>query len=86
MEIYGVERVVKGMQFRHVGYSLQRKTLCWNVEAGVCRSLLGEVKWSHRWVRYCFFPVDGSYYDQNRLRGIADFCEEFTRRQKEGRL
>lgn len=43
---------------------------------------VGQVKWLSRWRRYCFFPEEGTVFEQDCLRDIAAFVEEKTRAHK----
>jgi hypothetical protein len=62
------------------------KTDIWHVVATQGDGYLGTVKWWGGWRRYCFFPADGSLYEQDCLRDIADFCETETRNYKAAKV
>ena len=65
----------------------KKKTLTWTVvpnkdnEDGSEASYveLGEVRWYASWRRYCFFPNEGTVFEQDCLRMIAAFCQRETR-------
>jgi hypothetical protein len=56
------------------GYTTKR----WHVIAKRGLVTLGTISWYSGWRRYCFYPHDGSSYEQDCLRDIADFCEQQT--------
>lgn len=54
-------------------------TKIWHVQTkGINPNILGEIKWYSGWRKYCFFPDEGSLYEQECLRDIAEFCEQTT--------
>jgi hypothetical protein len=59
-----------------------RKTQQWFVVAIQPGEAIAEIKWYPGWRRYCFFPFDGTLYEQDCLRDIANFCEEQTQLYK----
>lgn len=59
------------------------KTKAWRVVNTQHGAFLGWVKWWGGWRRYCFFPGDGTIFEQDCLRDIAEFCEAKTREHKE---
>ena len=44
---------------------------------------LGIIKWFSRWRQYCFFPVEGTIYNKDCLREIADNLEQLKIKNKE---
>jgi hypothetical protein len=54
------------------------KTKAWRILSKQHSSHLGWVKWWGGWRKYCFFPTEGSLFEQDCLRDIADFCESKT--------
>ena len=72
----------KWLDFMSLGRSPSGKTERWSVHAKQGGAALGEVKWYSGWRRYCFFPFDGSLYEQDCLRDIATFCEMRTMEQR----
>lgn len=57
----------------------KRKTDIWAVEREDTPGRpLGFIKWHGAWRKYCFFPEQGTLYDPNCLRQIADLCEDET--------
>ena len=54
------------------------KTDLWAIRALDGSGDLGAVKWFGAWRKYCFFPCDGTLYEQDCLRDIATFCETAT--------
>jgi len=51
-------------------------------KGGGLTSLLGIIKWFGRWRKYCFFPVEGTIYEETCLRDISQFIEEETKAHK----
>ena len=70
--------------FSHVGVSGSGKTDIWQVHtlAGV---KLGHVTWFTAWRRYAFRPFADTFYEQDCLRYIAQFCEDKTAERKAAR-
>ena len=71
---------VKYIEFSHRPRpSASGKTKIWDVLSYEDWEL-GEVKWHSRWRRYAFYPdrSDQTFFEQDCLRKIADFCEEQT--------
>jgi hypothetical protein len=62
----------------------QRKTNIYEVleKGGGLTSHLGEIRWFGRWRKYCFFPVDGTLYEERCLRDISQFIEEETKARR----
>ena len=66
--------------FRWIRFELEDvkdKTCVWSVftkDGGY----LGSVKWWSGWRKYCFFPANGSLYEQDCLNDIAEFLETAT--------
>lgn len=58
------------------------KTNIWDVLVKDGPALLGQVRWFGRWRCYAFFPEDGTVFERQCLRDIADFCEEETKEQR----
>lgn len=36
---------------------------------------LGEIKWNVRWREYCFYPIDGTVFDDECLLDIVNFLK-----------
>jgi hypothetical protein len=45
---------------------------------------LGTVKWHWPWRQYAFEPEGGTIYEKTCLREIAYFCEELTKKERQG--
>ena len=60
------------------------KTKVWSVIAKKTLALLGKVKWLGCWRQYAFFPEPETMFEEDCLREIAAFCENQTRKRKEG--
>jgi hypothetical protein len=43
---------------------------------------IGAIRWYGPWRRYCFLPLEGTVYEEQCLREIADFCERLTKAHK----
>ena len=74
---------VKYIEFSRPRPSKTGKTYIWKVlaDAHVCSEYpIGEIKWKGAWRRYAFFPESNTFYEQDCLRKIADFCENRTKR------
>jgi len=57
------------------------KTTIWDVSSsrGV---FLGQIRWWANWRKYAFCPRDGTVYEEDCMRDIANWCEQATRRHK----
>lgn len=71
-----MNRVEKYIKFRHSGESKTGKTQVWRVLNVHHNVICGEVRWYGAFRKYCFYPSDGTLFDFDCLRLIADFCEE----------
>lgn len=60
------------------------KTKVWLVQSKVGGDVLGVMRWKAQWRRYALFPVDGTMFDADCLREIADICEFKTKEHKCG--
>ena len=76
----GIERVGKWTYARLIERVdvPERKTRLWIICANDGEVGLGEVKWRGKWRCYAYFPIDGTIYEKQCLRDIADFCEAKT--------
>ncbi len=52
------------------------KTNVWHVAAKGLNEKLGEIKWFSHWRKYAFFPSDGTVYEDDCLKDIAEFIEQ----------
>lgn len=52
------------------------KTNVWAVYGGLVQ--VGVVKWYAQWRRYCFFPNEGTLFEEECLREMATFLEDQT--------
>jgi hypothetical protein len=59
-----------------------KKTEVWRVRATRDCALLGTIKWFGRWRQYTFFPADGTTFNPECLRAIADYCRMLTTRHR----
>lgn len=53
-------------------------THVWMVSSGRSEALLGRVAWYAAWRRYVFYPENGTLYDRDCLRSLAEFCAKAT--------
>lgn len=44
---------------------------------------LGNIGWFGRWRRYAFYPNDGTLFEQDCMRDIANYIEEMTKQHRE---
>lgn len=51
------------------------KTSLWIVKTKEDSVSLGLIKWFSRWRTYAFFPANGTVYEDDCLRDIAEFIE-----------
>lgn len=58
------------------------KTRIWEVTNNTNDCILGIVRWRASWRKYVYLPVEGTLYDPNCIRDIANFMDEQTRHQK----
>lgn len=65
------------LQFALCERAANRKTDSWEVSAR--GAILGYVRWWAAWRKYCFFPAEGTLYEQDCLREVAEFVEGQTR-------
>ena len=40
---------------------------------------IAQIQWFPRWRQYCFFPLDGTVYNADCLRGITEAVETLNR-------
>ena len=40
---------------------------------------IAKIKWFPRWRQYCFFPLDGTVYNSDCLRGITEAVDTLNR-------
>jgi hypothetical protein len=72
--------------FRNLGHmngsrGYQRKTNIYEVLTKD-NYLLGRIEWYSRWRKYCFYPSDGTLYEETCMREISQFIEEETLAQR----
>ena len=67
---------VKYIEFDELDNS-PRKTKLWNVLSHE-DDVLGFIQYETHWRRYAFHPNDCTYYEQDCLQKITDFCKEQT--------
>ena len=60
------------------------KTNRFQVRAKDGEVLLGSIHFWGRWRCYAFFPLEGTVFERNCLRDIADFCESETKKWRDG--
>jgi len=44
---------------------------------------LGTVKWFTNWRKYCFYPAQGTIFEETCMREISQFIEDQTATQRE---
>jgi hypothetical protein len=76
------EGVVKGTHILFVPAAPGAKTKGWTVDNAYGDGTLGFVGWFGRWRKYCFFPAEGTVFEEVCLRETADFCERETKEYK----
>lgn len=62
----------------------KKKTSVWIVRTQDS-SELGYIQWHAPWRCYALFPFPNMLFEKSCLRCIADFCEEWTKRQRHSR-
>jgi len=45
-------------------------------------NILGEIRWFRKWRQYCFFPVDGTIFNDGCLITILDFLEKLKKKRR----
>lgn len=58
-----------------------KKTQIWIVKT-LDGERIGVVRWFGRWRQYSLFPDEGTVWERECLRTIADFCERSTLEQR----
>lgn len=74
----------KWLTFQQLPHKPGAKTERWRVFSKDGPQLGGCV-WHSPWRRYVFWPLEGTIYEQDCLRDIAQFCEDQTREHKAAR-
>jgi hypothetical protein len=71
---------------KHIYFNLlsEGKTKQFEVVAKDGEVSLGGISFLGRWRCYCFFPLGGTIFERQCLRDIADFCEQETKKWREG--
>ena len=69
--------------FQNLGNVDGRKTNIYEVTSKDGGYLLGTIRWYSRWRKYCFYPVEGTIYEETCLREISQFLEDQTAIQRE---
>jgi len=73
---------MKWIDIEEIETDAKRKTKIFEVITKA-RLGLGIVKWHSAWRKYCFFPAEGTIYEEDCMRDIANFMEHVTRIYKE---
>lgn len=71
-------RVEKYITFREQHWLQPKLTKLWHVDTTNGNQEVGIVKWHGAWRKYCFFASEGTLFDKDCLRMLADFCEQKT--------
>jgi hypothetical protein len=58
------------------------KTKTWKVFNKYDSILLGWIGWFPRWRKYCFFPCNGTVFEEDCLKDTANFLESKTQEHK----
>ena len=59
-----------------------RKTRIFMVNSTESGDLLGQVRWYAPWRKYCFYPTQGTIFEQVCMRDLSDFIETKTKEHK----
>jgi len=77
------ERKYHWIHFVLVLRAPNKKTDLWQVATNDDNEVIGLVKFWPAWRRYAFFPEADTFYEQNCLWDIADFCARMTEEWKQ---
>ena len=72
----------KWLRFEHVGNSESGKTSRWSVLSRTQGSLLGSLQWFPRWRQYTFDPADGTTFNAECLKDVAEFLLDANARHR----
>lgn len=72
----------KWIEFEEMETDTTRKTKIFEVITKKDRFGLGIVKWHGAWRKYSFFPAEGTVFEWDCMRDIADFCESETKKYR----
>ena len=67
----------------HVGTSPSGKTEIWDIVSRSRNDTLGEVRWLGGWRQYVFRPDEGTIWNEECLRDVAQFCRLATKARSE---
>jgi hypothetical protein len=80
--VYPVVKTMKWIRIKEKPAMKGMKTKMFFVDSIHDNSCLGMIKWHPAWRIYCFFPAEGSFFEWDCLRDIADFCQQETKRYR----
>lgn len=65
----------------HLAAVQNPKTSVWDVTT-LAGHVLGQIRWYGSWRRYAFFPGQGTLFEEQCLRDLADFIDHATRERR----
>lgn len=73
------------LHFKDMPVKKGMKTRIVNVYSLNGSESIGEISWFPHWRRYVFFPAEGTLYDPDCLKELAEKVKEMTQSHKENR-